>query len=202
MLSAYSAQLNAAVAVGVGLAAVVGTLMLLKGWSLRRVLGWSLLPAVVLSAATLRDEQLQQVVGLAWDTGAVTTGPVTVPIVLALGAGLAQSRADAAAASGDGFRLPASTSATANGFGTVPPSRRTPDLHLQTLCDSTQPQPPTGQLAAPWATCAGSTYLPPSDDCFQLAHYSLAHLLTHPPTHLVTTNLWRTTDALLTAHQA
>ena len=112
MLSTYSAQLNAAVAVGVGLAAVVGTLMLLQGWSLRRVLGWSLLPAVVLSAATLRDPQLQQVVGLAWDTGAVTTGPVTVPIVLALGRGLAQSRADTDAAT-------VSTSATASGFGIV-----------------------------------------------------------------------------------
>ena len=97
LLSTYSAELNVAVALGVGLAAVVGTLMLLRGWTLRRVLGCSLLPAVLLSAATLCDPQLQQVVGLAWDTGAVTTGPVTVPIVLALGRGLAQSRAHAAA---------------------------------------------------------------------------------------------------------
>ena len=121
LLSTYSAQLNVAVALGVGLAAVVGTLMLLRGWTLRRVLGCSLLPAVLLSAATLCDPQLQQVVGLAWDTGAVTTGPVTVPIVLALGRGLAQSRAHAAAASGPGFRLPASASApaTPSGFGIV-----------------------------------------------------------------------------------
>ena len=119
LLSTYSAELNVAVALGVGLAAVVGTLMLLRGWTLRRVLGCSLLPAVLLSAATLCDPQLQQVVGLAWDTGAVTTGPVTVPIVLALGRGLAQSRAHAASASGPGFRLPASASTTASGFGIV-----------------------------------------------------------------------------------
>lgn len=30
-------------------------------------------------------------IGLAWDCGAVTTGPVTVPVVLALGSGVAQS---------------------------------------------------------------------------------------------------------------
>ena len=62
LLSTYSAELNVAVALGVGLAAVVGTLMLLRGWTLRRVLGCSLLPAVLLSAATLCDPQLQQVV--------------------------------------------------------------------------------------------------------------------------------------------
>jgi hypothetical protein len=35
------------------------------------------------------DPQLQKIVGLAWDCGAVTTGPVTVPLVLSLGIGIA-----------------------------------------------------------------------------------------------------------------
>lgn len=100
MLSRYTVALNAAVALGVGLAAVTGTLMLLRSWSLQRVLAWSLLPPLCLSVASLRDPQLQQVVGLAWDTGAVTTGPVTVPIVLALGAGLSRFRTSEAGGGG------------------------------------------------------------------------------------------------------
>ena len=34
------------------------------------------------------DDRLKHVLGLAWDCGAVTTGPVTVPLVLALGIGV------------------------------------------------------------------------------------------------------------------
>ena len=49
-------KLNVAVALGVGLAAVVGTLMLLRGWTLRQVLGCSLLPAVL--AARNRNRNL------------------------------------------------------------------------------------------------------------------------------------------------
>jgi len=42
------------------------------------------------------DPELQKIIGLAWDCGAVTTGPVTVPLVLSLGIGIA-----AAAGKGD-----------------------------------------------------------------------------------------------------
>jgi len=45
--------------------------------------------------AALRPE-LAKALGLAWDTGAVTTGPVTVPLALSLGIGIA-----AAAGKGD-----------------------------------------------------------------------------------------------------
>jgi hypothetical protein len=37
------------------------------------------------------NDKMRQVVGLAWDCGAVTTGPVTVPLVLALGIGVASA---------------------------------------------------------------------------------------------------------------
>jgi hypothetical protein len=37
------------------------------------------------------NEKLENILNLAWDTGAVTTGPVTVPFVLALGVGVARS---------------------------------------------------------------------------------------------------------------
>jgi len=39
--------------------------------------------------------ELNVVIGLAWDCGAVTTGPVTVPVVLALGSGVATSMGNA-----------------------------------------------------------------------------------------------------------
>jgi hypothetical protein len=35
-----------------------------------------------------RGDPLKRVIGLAWDCGAVTTGPVTVPCVIALGVGV------------------------------------------------------------------------------------------------------------------
>ena len=37
------------------------------------------------------ESDLRTILGLAWDCGAVTTGPVTVPLVLSLGIGIAAS---------------------------------------------------------------------------------------------------------------
>jgi hypothetical protein len=37
------------------------------------------------------DPELSKILGLAWDCGAVTTGPVTVPLVLSLGIGIASA---------------------------------------------------------------------------------------------------------------
>jgi hypothetical protein len=51
------------------------------------------------------DPNLKHIVGLAWDCGAVTTGPVTVPLVLALGIGIS--------------RMFASSESGATGFGVV-----------------------------------------------------------------------------------
>jgi hypothetical protein len=53
-------------------------------------------PVLALSGYVAVDPELAKALGLAWDTGAVTTGPVTVPLVLSLGIGIA-----AAAGKGD-----------------------------------------------------------------------------------------------------
>jgi len=45
---------------------------------------------------------LGEVLGLAWDCGAVTTGPVTVPVVIALGVGVANANGNDGALSGFG----------------------------------------------------------------------------------------------------
>ncbi len=79
-----------------GLAAVLGTLRFLYGWSLKPLIYASLVPVLGLTLYGAADPELAKVLGLAWDAGAVTTGPVTVPLVLSLGIGIA-----AAAGKGD-----------------------------------------------------------------------------------------------------
>ena len=76
------------VGLGVGLAAVLGTVRFLRGWSLKPLIFITLTPTLILSVIAFFNEDLTTIVGLAWDCGAVTTGPVTVPLVLAMGLGL------------------------------------------------------------------------------------------------------------------
>ncbi len=47
------------------------------------------MPLLALTVYASFDPEIQKVIGLAWDCGAVTTGPVTVPLVLSLGIGIA-----------------------------------------------------------------------------------------------------------------
>ena len=77
------------VGVGVGIAAVIGTMRFLYNWSLKPLIYLSLIPTALLTAYCFFDPNLRSMIGLAWDCGAVTTGPVTVPLVLALGIGVA-----------------------------------------------------------------------------------------------------------------
>jgi len=51
----------------------------------------ALVPTIALTIYCMGDPDLAKILGLAWDCGAVTTGPVTVPLVLALGIGIAAS---------------------------------------------------------------------------------------------------------------
>ena len=89
ILNFWAGELVLVVGASVGLAAVLGTLRFLLGWSLKPLIYLSLLPVLVLSIIAATDEELRNVLGLAWDCGAVTTGPVTVPLVLSLGIGIA-----------------------------------------------------------------------------------------------------------------
>lgn len=89
LLNDWSGALVLAVGAGVGLAAVLGTLRFLYGWSLKPLIYLSLIPGAGLTVYCMMNPELEKVLGLAWDCGAVTTGPVTVPLVLALGIGVA-----------------------------------------------------------------------------------------------------------------
>ena len=91
MLNAHAPMTVLLVGLGVGIAAVLGTVRFLYDWSLKPLIYWSLLPGVILTGYCAMDPELATIVGLAWDCGGVTTGPVTVPLVLALGIGVANS---------------------------------------------------------------------------------------------------------------
>jgi len=89
LLNEQATVLKLTVGVGVGIAAVLGSLRFLRGWSLKPMIYLALVPTLCLAAYIMWDDELSKTLGLAWDTGAVTTGPVTVPLVLALGIGIA-----------------------------------------------------------------------------------------------------------------
>ena len=89
LLNYYSDQLVLVIGFSVGVAAVVGTLRFINGWSLKPLIYFTLAPVLGLSVYCAVNPELSKVLGLAWDAGAVTTGPVTVPLVLSLGIGIA-----------------------------------------------------------------------------------------------------------------
>ena len=91
ILNNWTLPLVLMVGAGVGLAAVLGTLRFVKGWSLKPMIYIALTPAILLTIFVWNNPDLRTILGLAWDCGAVTTGPVTVPLVLSLGIGIAAS---------------------------------------------------------------------------------------------------------------
>lgn len=89
LLNDWSETLVLVIGASVGLAAVLGTLRFLHGWSLKPLIFLALAPVLLLTVYASTNPDLKATLGLAWDAGAVTTGPVTVPLVLALGIGIA-----------------------------------------------------------------------------------------------------------------
>jgi hypothetical protein len=91
LLTDWALVLVLTVGGGVGLAAVVGTVRFIYGWSLKPLIYITLTPTLLISVYMSMDDELSKVLGLAFDCGAVTTGPVTVPLVLSLGIGIARA---------------------------------------------------------------------------------------------------------------
>lgn len=87
--ASYALGLRITVALSVGVALVLGVLRILAGWSLPgMIVGGYLLVVLVTWFAP------EQIVGIAYDSGGVTTSTVTVPLVAAMGVGLASSLRD------------------------------------------------------------------------------------------------------------
>ncbi len=90
LLNRGSGWLVVSVAVGVGLSVAVGMFRFLYRWPLKPFL-FVVIPVLVAVGFLFEaDPNLRAVAGLAWDTGGVTTGPVTVPLVIALGIGVSR----------------------------------------------------------------------------------------------------------------
>ncbi len=88
LLNDWSDVLVLVIGAAVGLAAVLGTMRFLYDWSLKPLIYAALVPVLALTLYASGNPDLTSALGLAWDAGAVTTGPVTVPLVLSLGVGI------------------------------------------------------------------------------------------------------------------
>lgn len=82
----YANGLRFTVALSVGFAIVLGVLRILKGWPIQYMIIGGYLGVVVLTGFAP-----ESIIGVAYDSGGVTTSTITVPLVTALGVGLASS---------------------------------------------------------------------------------------------------------------
>lgn len=82
----YALDLRLTVATSVGVAIVIGVLRILMGWPLHYfiIVGYFAVTAMTPFAPA-------GIIGIAYDSGGVTTSTITVPLVTALGIGLANS---------------------------------------------------------------------------------------------------------------
>jgi len=85
-MDSYAFGLRITVAFSVGFAIVIGVFRIIKGWPVQYliIIGYG---AVV----TMTFFAPREIIGIAYDSGGVTTSTITVPLVTALGVGLASS---------------------------------------------------------------------------------------------------------------
>ncbi|WP_316367886.1 DUF1538 domain-containing protein [Candidatus Thiodiazotropha sp. CDECU1] len=82
----YAQGLRYTVAISVGFAILIGVLRIVKGWPVEYLIIGGYLGVVLMTAIAPKE-----IIGIAYDSGGVTTSTVTVPLVTALGVGLASS---------------------------------------------------------------------------------------------------------------
>ena len=102
----YADGLRLTVALSVGLAILVGVLRIIKGWPIQYLIIGGYIGVVIMTGFAP-----EEIIGIAYDSGGVTTSTVTVPLVTALGVGLASSIRGRNAMT-DGFGLIAFASLT------------------------------------------------------------------------------------------
>ena len=85
-LDSYAQGLRYTVAVSVGIAIVIGVFRIIKGWPIQYLIVVGYIGVVVMTAFAPSE-----IIGIAYDSGGVTTSTITVPLVTALGVGLASS---------------------------------------------------------------------------------------------------------------
>jgi hypothetical protein len=82
----YAFGLRLTVAISVGFAILVGVFRILKGWPIQYLILGGYCGVVIMTIFAP-----EEIIGIAYDSGGVTTSTITVPLVTALGVGLASS---------------------------------------------------------------------------------------------------------------
>jgi hypothetical protein len=82
----YALGLRLVVALAVGFALLLGVIRILKGWPVQYLIIGGYITVVLVTTIAPPE-----IIGIAYDSGGVTTSTVTVPLVAALGIGLANS---------------------------------------------------------------------------------------------------------------
>jgi hypothetical protein len=81
--ASYALGLRLTVALSVGVSLLVGVIRILKGWPIHFIIIGGYLVIVALTQFAPKE-----IIGVAYDSGGVTTSTITVPLVTALGIGL------------------------------------------------------------------------------------------------------------------
>ncbi len=84
--ASYADGLRLTVAFSVGFALIIGVLRILRGWPIQYLIVGGYIGVVIMTIFAPDD-----IIGIAYDSGGVTTSTMTVPLVTALGVGLASS---------------------------------------------------------------------------------------------------------------
>lgn len=82
--SSYAFGLRLSVAISVGLAILMGIWRIIKGWPIYYLIIGGYIMVIVMTLFAP-----EEIIGIAYDAGGVTTSTITVPLVAALGVGLA-----------------------------------------------------------------------------------------------------------------
>ncbi|NPA72075.1 MAG: DUF1538 domain-containing protein [Gammaproteobacteria bacterium] len=85
-MAGYADGLRLTVALSVGFAIVLGVIRIIKGWPIH----WFIISGYLL-VVIITGFAPEEIIGIAYDSGGVTTSTITVPLVTALGVGLASS---------------------------------------------------------------------------------------------------------------
>jgi hypothetical protein len=82
----YAFGLRLTVALSVGVAILIGVIRIIKGWPIQYLIITGYIGVIIMTAFAPKE-----IIGIAYDSGGVTTSTITVPLVTALGVGLASS---------------------------------------------------------------------------------------------------------------
>lgn len=85
-MDSYAQGLRYTVAISVGIAIVIGVFRIIKGWPIQYLIVVGYIGVVIMTVFAPAE-----IIGIAYDSGGVTTSTITVPLVTALGVGLASS---------------------------------------------------------------------------------------------------------------